>query len=309
MGIKREFEIWLTVGIEAAVEQCRQALSAMDCHPISSTSEGAIHRVTGHVPRSFRHNRWAADLTIDLSQVEELVRASVTVDLAGNKHSQVLSEFRKGLGDITTQAPDVSASDIAARASSTVDALPKQVQKHTRGHIGDGEPILFFLEGTHHQTLVALADRVVILKPGFAANATGGCRVTTIHYREMTGIQVNTGRLMGVLQVTSPSYPAVRADYWTAANKATKAGVDSASVAPNCIPIAKRQVEMWEPRLQELRSLISRAHAPRSDGSPTTAAQAPSAADRLKQLAELRDAGIVTDEEFEAKKTQLLGEL
>ena len=147
------------------------------------------------------------------------------------------------------------------------------------------------------------------MKPGFMANATGGCRVTTIQYSEMTGIQVNTGHVMGVLQVTSPSYPAVRADYWTSAGKASKAGVDSATVAPNCIPIAKKQVTKWESQLERLRRLVAEAHAPAQVTAPALVSSVPSAADRLKQLAELRDGGIINAEDFEAKKTQLLQEL
>jgi hypothetical protein len=68
--------------------------------------------------------------------------------------------------------------------------------------------------GSQLQTLVALSDRVVILKAGFLANASFGCRVTTIRYRDMTGIEVATGMSSAVLQVTSPSYSAVKADYW-----------------------------------------------------------------------------------------------
>lgn len=46
--------------------------------------------------------------------------------------------------------------------------------------------------------------------------------------------------------------------------------------------------------------------APAQPAAPPAAAQ-PSYLDELKKLAELRDAGIVTEEEFEAKKKQLLG--
>jgi hypothetical protein len=311
MGSKQRSEIWLTADVEASAERCEHALAAMDCGAISASAVGEAHRIVGHVPRSFRHNRWAADFTIDLVPVGELVQAAVEIELAGTKHGDLLNTFREQLADIVTQAPVHSAAQQAAASTITVDALPKQVRKHTSGHISDHEPILFFLEGTQHQTLVALKDRVVIMKPGFMANSTGGCRITTLHYGEMTGVQVNTGHLMGVLQVTSPSYPAVRADYWTSAGKATKAGVDSANVAPNCIPIAKRQVRMWEPQLERLRKLILEAKGPvqarASDFMAPTAG--PSVADRLKQLADLRDAGIVTDAEFESKKSQLLQEL
>ena len=41
--------------------------------------------------------------------------------------------------------------------------------------------------------------------------------------------------------------------------------------------------------------------------SPTPAARDP--VERLKKLAELRDAGILTEEEFQAKKKELLPEL
>jgi Short C-terminal domain len=310
MGIKRHSEIWLTADVGASVERCKDALAALGCVSISATPAGEGQRVIGRVPRSFRHNRWAADVSIELTQMDGLVQAGVTIELAGNKHTEVLNELRKQLVDITAQAPAVPAAQQAAASTISVDALPKQVRKHTGGHISDHEPILFFLEGTQHQTLVALLDRVVIMKPGFMANATGGCRVTTIHYSEMTGVQVNTGHLMGVLQVTSPSYPAVRTDYWTSAGKAAKAGVDSATVAPNCIPIAKRQVQMWEPQLERLRRLVAEAHASaQPTPAPAPPVQGASAADRLKQLAELHDAGIVSAEEFESKKEQLLQEL
>lgn len=305
--MKQHSEMWLTADLDASVERCVDALAAMGANSVSSNAEGDGQRVVGHLPTSLLRNRFAADVTVDLSQVDHLVRAAVLIDQFGNKHGDLPSTLRKHLADIT--APVVPAAQQAAVSNATVDALPKRVRKHTTGHISDAERILFFLEGTQHQTLVALVDRVVIMKPGFMANATGGCRVTTIHYSEMTGIQVNTGHLMGVLQVTSPSYPAVRADYWTSANKATKAGVDSATVAPNCIPIAKKQVTKWEPQLERLRQLIAEAHAPVKVTTPALVSSPPSAADRLKQLAELRDDGIISAEDFDAKKTQLLQEL
>ena len=55
--------------------------------------------------------------------------------------------------------------------------------------------------------------------------------------------------------------------------------------------------------------LIAEAHAPAQVAEPALVSSVPSAADRLKQLAELRDAGIISAEEFESKKTQLLQEL
>lgn len=55
------------------------------------------------------------------------------------------------------------------------------------------------------------------------------------------------------------------------------------------------------PVVEAIRSHLSRSFA--SAGSASVV----SAADEIKKLAELRDAGILTEEEFAAKKTQLLG--
>jgi hypothetical protein len=52
------------------------------------------------------------------------------------------------------------------------------------------------------------------------------------------------------------------------------------------------------------------AAAPRTDqpaGPPQQHAAAPIALDELRKLAELRDAGIITPQEFEATKARLLG--
>jgi Short C-terminal domain len=43
--------------------------------------------------------------------------------------------------------------------------------------------------------------------------------------------------------------------------------------------------------------------------APAPAAQAPDLMDQLKKLGELRDAGVLTDEEFEAKTADLLSRL
>jgi hypothetical protein len=55
------------------------------------------------------------------------------------------------------------------------------------------------------------------------------------------------------------------------------------------------------------RLMLNPPSAPRH--SAPTAAPAPSVVEQLQQLANLRDAGILTEAEFEAKKTEMLGRL
>ena len=62
-----------------------------------------------------------------------------------------------------------------------------------------------------------------------------------------------------------------------------------------------------------LLSAMQSAHdapaAPAPVAQPAAPAAAPDVAAQLQQLASLRDSGILTEEEFTAKKTELLGRL
>jgi hypothetical protein len=49
------------------------------------------------------------------------------------------------------------------------------------------------------------------------------------------------------------------------------------------------------------------APAPSAPAAPAAAPSEPSYLDELKELAQLKDQGVITEEEFEAKKKQLLG--
>jgi hypothetical protein len=65
----------------------------------------------------------------------------------------------------------------------------------------------------------------------------------------------------------------------------------------NSVVVGWTQVAEFE----ELRAEVEAAV-----GRPSLAPSAPSAADELKKLAELRDAGVLSDAEFEAEKAKLL---
>lgn len=70
----------------------------------------------------------------------------------------------------------------------------------------------------------------------------------------------------------------------------------------NSVIITKKQM----PEFEALRAAVEQAVADRSRPA-AAAAPASDAMDQLAKLAELHRAGVVTDEEFAAKKAQLLG--
>ena len=78
----------------------------------------------------------------------------------------------------------------------------------------------------------------------------------------------------------------------------------------------KLGIEAEEPTDEEMAQLdaggapaASKAAAPAASTAATPAASSsePSYLDELEKLAQLRDEGVITDEEFEAKKKELLG--
>src|SRR4051794_1601263 len=94
MGIVRTVEWSLSVSPAEAESRIRAALSSlgMEVHP-----DGADIRATS--TRSLRKNRWAADVSVDLSAMGAGTRADCRVDMAGNKHYSILDELAEAVGD------------------------------------------------------------------------------------------------------------------------------------------------------------------------------------------------------------------
>lgn len=68
--------------------------------------------------------------------------------------------------------------------------------------------------GNFNQSLVALDERILVVKTGFMAGTTFGGRVTSFHYKDITGIKVNTGLITGVIEISTPSYQATEEKDW-----------------------------------------------------------------------------------------------
>ena len=59
---------------------------------------------------------------------------------------------------------------------------------------------------------------------------------------------------------------------------------------------------------RQIRALLAKRDKPTAAAAPA-ASQPPDALDQLKRLAELRDSGILNEDEFNAKKAELLQKL
>jgi hypothetical protein len=163
----------------------------------------------------------------------------------------------------------------------------------------------FVIVGNSSQCLVALPESCIIVKPGFMAGATGGGRFTEFHYTDITGIEVNTGIVNAVVEVTTPAYQGKSKDFWSGGKNEDPYKVS------NCLPGSKSLFCQGEgaARIERLRDRVRKAKRAPAGAAPQATAPVVDHAERIRQLAQLRDEGILTAAEFDEAKQKILGSL
>jgi Domain of unknown function (DUF4429)/Short C-terminal domain/Protein of unknown function (DUF2510) len=97
----------------------------------------------------------------------------------------------------------------------------------------------------------------------------------------------------GFLKFTVPGSPELRG------------GLNAAGKDENAVIFRKSQQDDFNLVRERVEAYIAQKHAPQPAAPPAQ----PDVTDQLKKLAELRDAGVLTTEEFESKKAELLARL
>jgi Short C-terminal domain len=186
---------------------------------------------------------------------------------------------------------------------TTIDQLEKadkKVAKLLQANLSDGEQVELYAQGNSDQTVVLTDRHVFILKTGFMAGQSFGGKATSFAYGQITAVEVRVSMMSGIFEIRAAGMSATDISYYGNSK-------DSAYKAPNAIPINKNRAALFQDVAKRIRERIDATHS----------AQAPSAASpppadipgQLRQLAELRDAGVVTPEEFASKKSELLARM
>ncbi len=188
--------------------------------------------------------------------------------------------------------------------TGNIAGLTGRTKKRAERNINPDERIEFNIVGEMGHCIVALQNRLLVIKPGFMAGATFGGRVTSFYYRDVNGIEVNTGLMSGVIEVNTPSYQGTQErDFWNVKDK----NKDPYRVS-NCIPIMKWDLKKQKAELERLQAKVTDAKYERTSSSQ--AAPTPSNGGfvaELEKLVSLRESGILTEEEFQQAKKRLLG--
>lgn len=157
------------------------------------------------------------------------------------------------------------------------------------------EKSVFEFDGGVGDRLTVFEDRIVIKHKGvlnFMAMGIHGDKV--VYFSDITGIQFKPGGMTsGHLQFS------------ILGGIESKGGIMNAASDENTITFTAQKnreaQEIHEYLNNKLRELKTAKNTPIIQAAPT------SAADELKKFKELLDMGVITQEEFDAKKKQLLG--
>ena len=162
----------------------------------------------------------------------------------------------------------------------------------------EDEELFICMPGLRGEALAATDSRVIVLKAGIGSGAGLGRKAKSFPFSHITSIEVSCGLIQGRLQVSAPG---------TA--EAGQGSLKEAYHAENVVNFAKGSKKTspgYKEFTEAAKALRQLVHEAQTGSSQSARGQDSSLAD-LEKLADLRDKGIITPEEFESKKKQILG--
>jgi Short C-terminal domain len=169
--------------------------------------------------------------------------------------------------------------------------------KILRQNLSENERVYVSLQGDFGQALVLTTKHLYIIKTGFKTGQTFGGKCIAYEYRNITAVEIRRQALSRLFVLLTPATHDN--------NKLRKGGLSratSAQFSDFAITFARKYDDKFQYAANLTRQLISQAHS-----STTTAPTRDDSLDKLEQLAALRQKGIITEQEFQTKKQQLLG--
>jgi len=178
--------------------------------------------------------------------------------------------------------------------TGNTEILGGRVRKALEQNKRSNEDVLFCLKGSYGQAIVALDKRLLIIKGGFMAGSTFGCRVSSFYYKDITSVEVNTGLVSGIIEICTPSNQGNKEkDYWARGKDRDPWKVS------NCFPIVKSDLKHYQPYLEKIQTFIDEAKHGSSHSTDDVASQ-------IEKLHNLYQSGALTKTEFENAKKKLI---
>ncbi len=158
-----------------------------------------------------------------------------------------------------------------------------------------GEVVRVVILGERDQAIIGTARRAFVFKKGAAGGALFTTEVISWDYAHLTGVRADFGGQAGAVVLEASNHV-------SRPRRLRGQHEGDPFKAPNAIPVAP-PFDAATSAAESLRALITAANAPTPMSAP---AAGPSPAQELHHLAELRDLGVITSEEFEIMKARIV---
>jgi hypothetical protein len=175
--------------------------------------------------------------------------------------------------------------------------LHKDANKSLNQNLSVNEKVKVIIRGLWDSALIGTECRCFVYKRGIMGGVTFGSKLTSWDYLNLNGVQIETGPMSGFVSLQGPGIESKDLSYWNTGNTGPAS-------SPFALSINKELFDQAREGVSVLRSLISSAQQPKVEISSPL-----SIPDQIRKLAELRDQGILTAEEFELKKKDLLARM
>lgn len=179
-----------------------------------------------------------------------------------------------------------------------IEPLPARLRREIPRLLTPGEQIEIQINGAFKEALICTNIKVAIIKGGLLTGQIFGTNVFQLPYRNIAGVEVNFHLLSGYFEVSAGGMQNKEKSFWSNARTTDPAR------APNCVSLTRANVEKFRSAcgyiLEKIgeQTSLSAAHTKSND-----------LIDAIERLAQLRAGGVISDEEFSAKKAELLAKL
>lgn len=241
------------------------------------------------------------------AEIENLCAAGVPSEVQEAREAKKAQDAEETAAQVALAAEEKAAKEELAPEAYYRDINLSGKRPSARAHrvllenAKSDEKPWFVLGAGMNGVLAAFEDRLYIIKTGgltsFMASSFGGGRVTAFYYDQITGIEYNSGIINGVLEVLTPSYQGTNNhDFWN-----LDKNTDPYKLS-NALPLDKTSYKAALPQLSELREKVTNFR--RGLAQPQVEKQVSSGGlvAELKELAELKAQGVLSEDEFVAAK-------
>jgi hypothetical protein len=127
-------------------------------------------------------------------------------------------------------------------------------------NVYEDERIRFYIEGMDGQLIVALNERVLVVKPGFVREPDFGGLIASIYYDDITRIHIRAGLTNWAVKIHAQDYQLneSHAQHYQG-NQVSQAKDFFLSNDRTSIPITRWQLDRYKPHLHILEELVREA--------------------------------------------------